>query len=333
MLGSDRPVPKLSVIIPTIGRNKEVADTVFDLSRQNRTDFEIVIVTQSDDRLVSVQETLCETGVSGRCFRLQEPNASLARNIGILESKGEVLLFLDDDLAIPNQGFLSAHLSHYCDPKSSGIMGQILDPTEVTRRRLHRFAASRRNGWLFFPGNYAFSATVRSGISCNLSVRREWAIEVGGMDAQFEKGGHREEADFCLRYTDRFGPLNFDPNSSVIHLQVRGGGCRSGTEQSKKPARIAPHHLQCEWYFLRRGLKLGTIRVLDLPLHMVALFRRQIATRKLLDIPQRTFASIAAWRAASRRVSQTPRYLSSVSSDVYELLWQTEPQKQRGLGG
>ena len=81
--------------------------------------------------------------------------------------------------------------------------------------------------WLYFPSNYGCNTYVAVGRSNNLSVRRTSAIEVGGMDENYERGAHREEADFCLRLTRKFGPLFFDPNARLIHVGNKQGGIRS----------------------------------------------------------------------------------------------------------
>ena len=80
---------------------------------------------------------------------------------------------------------------------------------------------------------------VRNGASNHLSVRRREALAIGGMDAQFEKGAHREESDFCLRYTDRYGPLLFDPEATLVHLGDQSGGCRTWGINRFKSRRVA----------------------------------------------------------------------------------------------
>ena len=100
------PELTLSVVIPTIGRTDELRNTVDDLCEQKLSRFEIVIVTQGSERLVKISEMLRSRQLTGACFLNHEPNASLARNIGLLESTGDIVLFLDDDLEIQNPDFL-----------------------------------------------------------------------------------------------------------------------------------------------------------------------------------------------------------------------------------
>ena len=69
---------------------------------------------------------------------------------------------------------------------------------KVTKKR-NKLSYHKSSGWLFFPQNYAYGDVVSVVIARgNLSVRRSFAIDVGGMDENYQKGAHREEADFLF---------------------------------------------------------------------------------------------------------------------------------------
>ena len=318
MTDSDRPLPSLSVIIPTLGRNQCLLDTVRYLSVQDYPDWECLVVCQGDN-CTRLAEQLTEI-LPGqlRLFHLAEPNASLARNIGLLEARGEVALFLDDDVLIESTDFLSKHGRNYLFRDCSGVVGQVLSPERLHRTTRHWMSYLRRNGWLYFPRNFTKRVPIRNGVSCNLSVRRQQALNIGGMDAQFEKGAHREESDFCLRYTDRFGLMVFDPEITLVHLGERRGGCRAwGVSAGVHPR----HHVAGEWYFISRGLQCGTIKLLDVPHHIGALIRRQILNRPNLHSLGQIFVALRrtleGLRDARTKLSSGPRYANSVGRDDY----------------
>lgn len=325
---NEQPPAGMSIVIPTIGRGEVLLETVRGLQRQTDVEFEIIIVTQSDDQLEELQECVQDNGTATRCFYQPEPNASLARNVGLIQAQHEVVLFMDDDMQFVTTDYLRSHLAPYVEPQLSGVVGQVLSPNSRPRTRpLHRFVLRDRVGWLYFPFDSDKNTCVRSGISCNLSVRRKFAIEIGGMDAFFVKGAHREESEFCLRLTDRYGPLLFSTDASAVHLRVPEGGSRSWNEQAATlPNTYAPHHLTGEWYFILRGLKLGTIQHRELPDHLLAAFRRQVLhrpnghrVRGLLDALQKSFS---AYRLARQQVKQPPRTIEALSHNDYRLLWE-----------
>ncbi|WDQ15655.1 glycosyltransferase family 2 protein [Rhodopirellula sp. P2] len=324
----------VSVVIPTIGREAVVLDTVSDLTRQAGVDFEIIIVTQSTQTLDEVQSLAVRHNVAARCYYQSEPNASLARNVGLREAKFNVVLFIDDDMHLPNIRFLESHLAPFEEPSLAGVAGQVLLPGQEPRTRaLHYFASRKRVGWLYFPPTWTKPDSVRNGISCNLSVRKDLALDVGGMDANFVKGAHREESDFCLRLTDKHGLLAFSPAASAVHLHVPSGGCRSWNDRKiEKPNSHANHHLAGEWYFLLRGLQLGTIGYLDLPDYFFALAKRHLWYRPNGKRFQGGFKallnSLEGLLEARRWLKSKPRLVDSVSNSEYKLVWEVTPKDQ-----
>lgn len=300
---------QLSVVIPTIGREDALASTLACLLKQRLQQWECLIINQGPPLTMGLPTHHGRTS-RVRVIHCTEPNASLARNVGLLNSRAEVVLFLDDDLVIESIGFLDAHLGHYADSLSSGVFGQVLNPDRKVRLQRHRFSHLPRVGWLYFPPNFAYQCRVEAGGAGNLSVRRNWAVEVGGMDAQFEKGAHREESDFCLRYTAKYGPLVFEPAASVIHLGASSGGCRTwGSNRGVHPV----HHVIGEWYFVLKGLRSGLILWRDLPHHLGRLWARQIWNEDNRWRPGALCSAVArsiqGFSGAKKKLRQGPKHL------------------------
>jgi glycosyltransferase involved in cell wall biosynthesis len=313
--------PFVSVVIPSLGRDERLKETAQDLARQEYPAWECIIVLQGplgSATLVGIAEALRE---HLRLFHADELNANLARNIGLSEAKGEVVLFIDDDVEIRNPGFLRAHARHYFNTSTSGVAGQVLGPGVLPRRWRHWLSRYDTFGWLFFPTTYDFPARIACGPSSNLSVRRSSALAVGGMDAQFEKGAHREESDFALRLVKRFGLLQFDPEASLVHLGEPDGGCRSWGHNSG----IHPlHHVCGEWYFILRALKLRTMSWRETPFHIYCLIQRQILNksnlRSVLIVLSACRQSIRGYRLARQKLTAGPRLLGSLSTSCYREL-------------
>jgi len=266
---------KLSIIIPSLGRKEELFNTISDLSRQSlhKETWEVILVMQGDFDENEIKERSKIWNINLYVYYSPEPNASLARNIGLIESKSDIVLFLDDDLVIENPRFLEHHLTAYDNHQISGVYGQVLDPGIPPRNTRHRWSYKKHAGWLFFPSNYNERCFVENGGAGNLSLRKSAALDVGGMDIKYEKGAHREEGDFCLRLVRKHGLIMFEPLASVIHLGAAKGGCRNwGKNEGIHPK----HHVFGEWYFILKGLKIGTVKWYQLHYHLGVLFFRQI---------------------------------------------------------
>ncbi len=93
---------KLSLIISTYNREDYLGSALESIARQNfyRTDFEIVLVNNnSTDRTEIICNTFARANnqINFNYFIEKKQGLSHARNRGITEAKGEILIFIDDD--------------------------------------------------------------------------------------------------------------------------------------------------------------------------------------------------------------------------------------------
>jgi glycosyltransferase involved in cell wall biosynthesis len=220
---------KISVVIPTINRYDDLKESIKCLLGQKFIGYEIIVIDQTENGYPNLLGDY-SNNEKVKYYRSDIKSASASRNIGINKAAGEVVLFIDDDVIIDDPNFLQNHYRHYADDSIHGVVGCPLEKQLDQKVRYQRHWMSYRDqevGWLYFPSNYGCSTFVGAGRSNNLSARRTSAINVGGMDENYIKGAHREEADFCLRLTRKFGPLFFDPTARLIHIGNKQGGIRS----------------------------------------------------------------------------------------------------------
>lgn len=241
-------MPQISIIIPTINRYADLKNTIADLNKQSVTDFEIIIIDQTD---IEIAETI--TGKNIVYLHKTFKSASKARNVGLLEAKSPIVLFLDDDVIIENIYFLKAHLDNFeNDSQLSGVFGAVLSTKKDFVSKLPDKVSNKYLGWMYFPKNYDKPFKIGNGISCNLSVRKSYAIDIGGMDEYYYKGAHREESDFCFRLSKKYGKLNYDPKTYLIHIGNPNGGIRSWDDS--RGIIHAKQHMFGSWYFMFRHL-------------------------------------------------------------------------------
>lgn len=292
----------ITIIVPTINRYNDLLNTLYSLSKQSIRDFEVIVVDQT---LVDRRDISGESAVPVKYIQSNLQSASAARNIGILEAKGKYLLFLDDDVIINDVNFLQHYLGAYTsDPRVPGVVGCVLEDDQKITKRRHWLSRIKRNGWLFFPQNFGEFCLIESGRSCNLSVKRNIALAVNGMDENFEKGAHREEADFCVRVSREYGPFLFSPNACLYHIGNPVGGIRSWDSDIVK----AQHHFDGAVYFMLKNVSWW-----DIPIHGFAIAYYFILPKSIRRHPKLLMLSLKrlwkGFKMAKQKLKQGPLYI------------------------
>jgi glycosyltransferase involved in cell wall biosynthesis len=307
---------KISVVIPSIARMGVLKNTLSDLSQQSEP-AECIVILQGDDSKTQLIELQKNLTIPIRVIHSSEPNASLARNIGLREASGEIVLFLDDDVSISDPDFLKKHLRNYTDPATPGVYGQVLEVGQQPVSDPQPSLIETEWGWLHLPSNYSQRCRTRNGGSGNLSVRRKWAIAIGGMDAWFERGARREETEFNLRYTKTYGPLVFDPEASLVHLSAEGGSRNWGLVRKTVPM----HHIVGHWYFLfaaMRGRTLGVKGIIrEMRIIAIALLKNPRTGWNIPALGWNMLRALAGFAIAFSRFIRGPRRLDWLDSGVY----------------
>lgn len=216
--------PALSAVIPTLGRQDVLAQTLESLLAQTCEDHEIIVVDQSETPADGAAGALTDRRV--RYFHVCFRGSPAARNFGIDRARSEIVFSGDDDiLACPD--LLRAHLECYADPRVGGVAGRVLTREDRPLRPEDRVGAVN---WLTAKMTGNFHAGGRREVlhvqGSNCSFRRSVLREVGGFDKAFTGIGHFEEADLSLRVIRAGWKLVFEPRAEVQHLQYGGGGNR-----------------------------------------------------------------------------------------------------------
>lgn len=217
----------VSAIIPTLGRPEYVRRTVADLQAQSYPNAEIIVVDQSAE-----PEGMGPGAPSGfpvRYIRDGGRGAARSRNIGIRAAKGDILLFLDDDVEIPGSDFILEHARAYADPAVGGTCGRTIELRSEIRSR----AASTSRPFVYpiicLPSGDASLETqgfVNSVKGGNMSFRADLLRGVGGFDERFGFPCIYEETDVALKVCNRGHRILFCPKAMLYHIGASCGGQR-----------------------------------------------------------------------------------------------------------
>ncbi len=146
---------------------------------------------------------------------------SRQRNLAVQQARGDVVYFLDDDsLVLPDA--LKRLARHFTDPKVAAVGGPSLTPDDNSLlQRAFGAVLSSPIGAGGVRNRYRRTGSVRETterelILCNLAVRREPFLTLGGLD---ERLYPNEENELLDRFIKSGWRLLHDPGLSVFRSQ------------------------------------------------------------------------------------------------------------------
>ena len=213
--------PQLSIIIPTYNRKDILlkALTGYEHQTAQTKTLEIIIVVDgsTDGTGQAVADFAMTSPIMVRCLSQQNKGPAAARNYGIREAKGAILLFTDDDI-IPAPTLAAEHLAwHQKLPADNfAMLGQVKWSPEVHPTPFMEWMGSQ--GALFgyaslSPGK---EASFEYFYTCNVSVKREFLMKNGVFDDTFRGSGY-EDTELSYRLMNKGLHIVYNPAAIGYH--------------------------------------------------------------------------------------------------------------------
>jgi glycosyltransferase involved in cell wall biosynthesis/peptidoglycan/xylan/chitin deacetylase (PgdA/CDA1 family) len=204
--------PRISVVVPTFQRRYLVTKLVGALDRQvyDKPFEAVVVVDGSSDGTDSALSSL-STAFPMRIIFQSNQGLARARNRGADEARGEILLFLDDDME-PDPHLLAEH-DRYHSQGAMAVSGAIPlhpdSPSNLLSNGVGLWAEERARR-LQQTGVQPRYFEIVSG---QFSVRRNVFEELGGFDERFTAAGSygNEDLDFGHRFIKSGHPWRYNP--------------------------------------------------------------------------------------------------------------------------
>ncbi len=288
----------ISVIIPTYKRESVLVETLLELTRLLKPADEILVIDQTPEHEPATNIALERMAADGiiRWYRRARPSQNEAMNIAAMLARGEILVFLDDDI-VPCDGLLEGHRQAFLGTDApAATCGQVLQPWHPTA------IESVKNFDLNFDPAYARSCDIRFLIGCNFAVRRETYLAVGGMDENFFGANYRNDTEMAYRICAATGrPIRFVPEAGLRHLFAGGGNRAFGAKDTWGHIGGAIG----DYYF--------ALKCLPFPVkvrHMWLRFLRASVNRNTVShpwlVPSMALREIVAFLRAGGRLARTP---------------------------
>ena len=216
---------KLTVIVPTYNRTDLLARCLRGLLDQSAApgDYEIVVV---DDG--STQDTAAVVAAAGapegrlRFFRQENKGPAAARNLGVQQARGEIVLFTGDD-CLPDKRLVEEHLRAHAQARSTGsgqagevgVVGLVTWHPEV---EVTPFMAFLESGPQFGFGRIADpnDVSIWHFYTANCSVQRHWIEQAGGFDEGFKHAAF-EDMELAYRMKRRGLRIVYRPQAKTYH--------------------------------------------------------------------------------------------------------------------
>ena len=208
---------KISFIVCTYNIEffSDTITCINSLINQDYTNKEILLVMDKNDKLYNM--FLSSLPKSVNIIINTQPGLSEARNLGIINADGDIVVFIDDD-AVADKYYVSNLVKNYEDEKIIGIYGKIFPKGKPNYpEELYWLGGFTNKG---FPEE---RCEVRNGYGCNMSFRRYVFDKVGLFNTNFGRTGKKlntcEETEFSIKALNSLNgyKIIYDPSIIVYH--------------------------------------------------------------------------------------------------------------------
>jgi GT2 family glycosyltransferase len=206
-----------------------------------------IVVDQTEGRDFQLEKQIESLGTRFKYIRMEKPNLPAARNVGIRNASGELILFIDDDVVLGHD-FVSLHARAHREGRNVGaVTGLVLDtdrPIEESFEWCRRaFGVPDVKGGGVFEVSWAFGG--------NTSYLRSALMDAGLFDEHFRGCAIGEDNDLSERVKRKGYRLLLDTRIQMQHLHLSSGGCEVRNVIEQK--RVYVEHFELNLYrFMKR---------------------------------------------------------------------------------
>ena len=204
----------ISIIVPVYNRADEIKDFLDSFCSQTvKTGFEVIMVDDgSTDELNQVLESFADR-LTIRCFHQQNQGPGAARNRGMAEAQGELMVFIDSDCTVPDD---------YISQLQQALVNDDFDAfggPDTQRDDFPPFLKAVNYSMTSFIGTGGTRGSAKKAVakyyprSFNMGIRRRVYDKIGGMNDL----RHGQDMEFSNRIYRAGFKVIFLPALKVFH--------------------------------------------------------------------------------------------------------------------
>jgi GT2 family glycosyltransferase len=224
-------LPLVSLIIPTRDKLSLLEQTVEGLL--HKTDYpniELIIMDNGSVETVTLAyfKNLVQQDARVRVIRHDAPfNYSELNNLGIAQSRGEIIGLINNDLAVIHGAWLSEMVSHALRPEIGAVGAKLFYPNETLQHAgvIVGLGGMAGHGFKHLPKAFAgdhwrphLTQNYTAVTGACLLMRREIFEEVGGLNAKDLKVAFND-VDLCLKIRQHGYRIVWTPHAQLYHFE------------------------------------------------------------------------------------------------------------------
>ncbi len=225
------PRVKVSVIIPTFNRPKELSRCLRALREQALLPDEVIVVNDGGKRV----DFKVENFVFKAFFLKRGKGQVWAKNLGAEKARGEILVFIDDD-CVPERDWLQRLVRIFKYEEIAVVFGRIRERKTKSKKDtfsdiilnlpfypLYLLIRKQQGGTIYPTGRVDSDLNTEKRGFChwggagNMAIRKSCFEKVGGFDSRLLPGAALEEPDLAFRVDKVGGRIFYNGRARVAH--------------------------------------------------------------------------------------------------------------------
>ena len=208
---------RLSVVVPTRNRSELLGRALRGLLDQTASaeTYEVVVIDDGSADATPQTVAAMEAPQSRlRYLRQENKGPAAARNLGLREARGQIVLFTGDD-CLPDRRLIEEHLRAHDGEGDVGVVGYVTWHPELERTPFMAFL-ERGAQFGFHQIRDAKNVPVWYFYTANCSVQRHWIEEAQGFDEDFKHAAF-EDIELAYRMQKRGLRIVYRPEARTYH--------------------------------------------------------------------------------------------------------------------
>jgi glycosyltransferase involved in cell wall biosynthesis len=321
----------ITVVVATYNRRAGLERLLRSLAEQTypADRFEVVVV--DDGSTDGTPGLLGSIAVPYALRSFSQPNSgpAAARNLGVEQARGSLIVFLDDDV-VPVPGLLVAHEAAHGYTTSHVVTGPMLPPPpDWSQPAWDRWDAEQLRKQYEAMLSGQFECSQRQFFTANASVHRHLFQAAGGFDTRFKRAEDMELAWQMSRHGARFV---FEPSAEVVHYAARPfiSWCRNAYQYGsydvimEREKAIPAFALACREFHHRRAINrwltracVGRSLIRDAALFGLStavLAGDRLGVRRVTSFALSSIFNVRYWQGASDELGGSMRLWSAIEA-------------------